>query len=94
MTERYTGKKPSPNAPEEVQKKYREKIERNLVYYHKRYLEDDEFRQREIDRNRNRIKAEYKNDPAVRERMIKTASDYYYRKKAEKQAAEAAARSQ
>ena len=94
MTEVYTGRKPSPNAPEEVQKKYREKIESNLRYYHKRYAEDEAFRQSEIDRNRYRIKSEYHNNPEKRQIMIERSKAYYYKKKAELAAAEAAARSQ
>ena len=87
MTERYVGRKPSPNAPSEVQQKYREKLEKNLIYYHKRYENDDKFRQSEIDRNKKRINEEYKNDPEVRERMKTNALQRYYRLKAEQAAA-------
>ena len=85
--ERYTGRKPSPSAPPEVWAKYKKKLEGNLNRYKARYNTDKAFRDSEIQRNRKRITEEYRTDPVVRERMSKTALDYYYKKKAEKAAA-------
>lgn len=68
---------------------YRRMILNNLVYYHHRYDTDPEFRQREIDRNRRRVKEAYANDPEFRERMKQNARNRYNRLKAAKQAAQA-----
>ena len=82
--ERYTGRKPSPDAPAEVWARYNTKLASNLRYYHKRYELDKSFRDAEIERNRKRITEEYKTDPEFRQRMLNNAKAYYYKKKAEK----------
>ena len=64
---------------------YQNKLRLNKIYYHKRYDNDAEFRQKEIDRNSERVKKAYKEDPEVRERMKKQALDRYYRLKALKE---------
>jgi hypothetical protein len=68
---------------------YRRMILKNLVYYHNRYDNDVEFRQREIDRNRRRVTSQYANDPVFRQKMIDNARARYQRIKAAKQAAAA-----
>jgi hypothetical protein len=68
---------------------YRRMILKNLVYYHNRYDTDPEFRQREIDRNRRRVKTQYESDPVFRQKMIDNARARYQRLKAAKQAAAA-----
>lgn len=55
-----------------------------LVYYHNRYDNDPEFRQREIDRNRNRIKKSYAENEELRNKMKANALARYYRLKAQK----------
>ena len=66
---------------------YRRMILKNLLYYHNRYDTDPEFRQREIDRNRRRVKTQYENDPEFREKMKNNARARYQRLKAAKLAA-------
>jgi hypothetical protein len=65
---------------------YRRKILNNLVYYHNRYDSDPEFRQREIDRNRRRVKTQYETDPEFRQKMKDNARARYHRLKAAQQA--------
>ncbi len=75
--------------PEPEISPYRRMILKNLVYYHNRYNNDVEFRQREIDRNRRRVTSQYANDPEFREKMKNNAKARYQRLKAAKQAASA-----
>ena len=65
---------------------YQKKLKSNLKYYHKRYLNDEEFRQREIKRNSDRVKDKYNSCPEYRERIKQQALDRYYRLKAAKEA--------
>jgi hypothetical protein len=78
--ERFTGKKPSENAPEHVWKQYRDKLQKNLQRYKSKYHADKLFRDSEIKRNRERITTQYKNDEQFRKKMNQTALDYYYEK--------------
>lgn len=76
----------TPEAPAIELTAYQKKLKCNLKYYHKRYLNDDEFREKEIKRNSDRVKDKYANDPEYRERIKQQALDRYYRLKAAKEA--------
>jgi len=76
-------KKPGPEDPPELHARYQRKLQANLKSYRKRYDNDKEFHDREIERNRTRIMNEYNNDPEKREYMKQRNLSYYYRKKAE-----------
>ena len=62
---------------------YQNKLRLNRIYHKNRYDTDIAYRQREIERNAQRIKQAYHTDPEVRERMKKNALERYYRIKAE-----------
>ena len=64
---------------------YQKKLQCNLRYYHKRYLQDDELRNKEIQRNCNRIREKYNSDPEFRQKMIDNTKASYQRLKAAKE---------
>jgi hypothetical protein len=65
---------------------YQNKLRLNRKYYHQKYESNkDGFRDREIQRNGERVKAKYANDPDYKARVIQQAKDRYWRLKAEKE---------
>ena len=76
------------NTPETTQTpqkltSYQNKLRLNRKYYHRKYENDPQFCQPEIDRNSERILKKYHNDPEYRERVKQQALDRYYRLKAQ-----------
>jgi hypothetical protein len=60
---------------------YQNKLRLNRKYYHRKYENDPEFRQKEIERNSERVLYKYNNDPEYRERVKQQALARYYRLK-------------
>jgi hypothetical protein len=76
------------NTPETTQTpqkltSYQNKLRLNRKYYHRKYENDPEFRQAEIDRNSERVLKKYHEDPEYRERVKQQALARYYRLKAQ-----------
>lgn len=76
------------NTPETTQThqkltSYQNKLRLNRKYYHRKYENDPQFRQAEIDRNSERVLKKYHEDPEYRERVKQQALDRYYRLKAQ-----------
>lgn len=63
---------------------YANKLRLNRKYYHQKYENDPNFREKEIQRNKERVLEKYANDPEYRERVKQQALDRYYRIKAQK----------
>jgi hypothetical protein len=63
---------------------YQNKLRLNRKYYKAKYDSNkDGFRDAEIERNSQRVKAKYASDPEYRERVKQQALDRYYRLKAQ-----------
>jgi hypothetical protein len=62
---------------------YQNKLRLNRKYYHRKYENDPQFRQAEIDRNSERVLKKYHEDPEYRERVKQQALARYYRLKAQ-----------
>jgi hypothetical protein len=55
------------------------------IHIHTCTSNKDGFRDKEIQRNGERVKNKYANDPAYRDRVIQQAKDRYWKLKAEKE---------
>ena len=63
---------------------YANKLRLNRGYYHKKYENNPEFREKEIQRNKERVLDRYANDPEYRQKMIDNAKARYQRLRAQK----------